>query len=157
MNISMKISGVIYLLNSETYTHIHSSQMMSFRYSLRLSRLYVRIQIIKTVKPLYVTIFEAYKQQAMEKVDIEQSSFTQHHNIEDTHIHLNVAPILRPFFKNKRTIIDWVNRFIGRAYVMDLLFDGIYHMIMIGEFEFPQGATSWGTMLGCYQVLSTIQ
>ncbi|RUS12567.1 hypothetical protein BC938DRAFT_478736, partial [Jimgerdemannia flammicorona] len=47
--------------------------------------------------------------------------------------------------------------FLGRAYVMDLQFDGVYRMIMIGEFEFPQGATSLGTILGCYQVLRTIQ
>ncbi|RUS30842.1 hypothetical protein BC938DRAFT_478893 [Jimgerdemannia flammicorona] len=40
--------------------------------------------------------------------DNEQSSFTRSHNIEDTHIHSNVAPMLRPFFKNRRTtIIEW--------------------------------------------------
>jgi hypothetical protein len=47
--------------------------------------------------------------------------------------------------------------FLGRAYVMDLQFDGIYRLILIGEFELPRGSTSWGTVLQCYQVINTIR
>ncbi|PKY28821.1 hypothetical protein RhiirB3_41008 [Rhizophagus irregularis] len=47
--------------------------------------------------------------------------------------------------------------FLGRAYAMDLRFEGIYRMILIGEFELPRGSTSWGTALQCYQVLNTIR
>ncbi|CAG8726777.1 3151_t:CDS:10, partial [Funneliformis caledonium] len=47
--------------------------------------------------------------------------------------------------------------FLGRAYVMDLRFEGVYRMILIGEFELPRGSTSWGTVLQCYQVLSIIR
>ncbi|RIA91215.1 hypothetical protein C1645_128528 [Glomus cerebriforme] len=47
--------------------------------------------------------------------------------------------------------------YLGRAYVMDLRFEGIYRMILIGEFELPRGSTSWGTALQCYQVLNIIR
>ncbi|CAG8479979.1 3884_t:CDS:10 [Acaulospora morrowiae] len=47
--------------------------------------------------------------------------------------------------------------FVGRAYVMDLRFEGIYRMILIGEFELPRGFTSWGSVLRCYRVLNTIR
>lgn len=176
-------------------------------------------------------------------IDNEQSSFTRNYTVEDTHIHYNVAPIVKPFFRSKKTFVDWENKmsessaiakrrfdqvligtkpdltvrttnpkkhvellvgeikppntrdalvaedlvclgrtmknaldksiedgvedlvvcglqvdgFLGRGYVMDLLFDGIYRMILLGEFELPAGATSWGTILGCYQVLSAIK
>ncbi|CAG8629107.1 1381_t:CDS:2, partial [Acaulospora colombiana] len=40
--------------------------------------------------------------------------------------------------------------------VMDLRFEGIYRMILIGEFGLPRGSTSWGTVLQCYQVMNTI-
>ncbi|RGB40949.1 hypothetical protein C1646_811016 [Rhizophagus diaphanus] len=35
--------------------------------------------------------------------------------------------------------------FLGRAYVMDLRFEGIYCMILIGEFELSMGSTSWAS------------
>ncbi|CAG8634169.1 8224_t:CDS:10 [Ambispora leptoticha] len=172
-------------------------------------------------------------------IENEQSSFTTCDN-EDTHAHKNVAPVVEPFFKDKKTCFDWANRMsessaiakkrfdpvlmgvkpdftvrttnpkkhvelligeikppkvrdalsavdlvylgktmknaldksigdgvddlvicgiqiIGRAYVMDLRFDGIYRMILIGEFELPKAATSWCTILGCYRVLATIR
>jgi len=47
--------------------------------------------------------------------------------------------------------------FLGRAYVMDLRSEGVYRMILIGEFELPRGSTSWGTVLQCYQVLNIIR
>jgi hypothetical protein len=47
--------------------------------------------------------------------------------------------------------------FLGRAYVMDLQFDGIYRMFLIGEFELPKNYTSWGTVLQCYQIMNTIR
>jgi hypothetical protein len=47
--------------------------------------------------------------------------------------------------------------FLVRAYVMDLRFEGVYRMILIGEFELPRGSTSWGTVLHCYQVMSIIR
>ncbi|KAG9293426.1 hypothetical protein G9A89_009150 [Geosiphon pyriformis] len=176
-------------------------------------------------------------------IENESSSFTKNYHNEDTHIHYNVAPIIRPFFKSKKTVVDWANKmsvssalakksfdpsllgakpdftiktintrkyielligevkppntrdvlidkdlislgktmknaldksiedgvndmiicgfqiigFLGRAYVMDLLFDGVYRMLMIGEFRLPEGYTSWGTILGCYQILNTIK
>ncbi|RUO95349.1 hypothetical protein BC936DRAFT_144321, partial [Jimgerdemannia flammicorona] len=40
-------------------------------------------------------------------VNNEQPSFIRSHNIEDTHIHSIVAPVLGPFFKNRRTIFEW--------------------------------------------------
>jgi hypothetical protein len=49
-------------------------------------------------------------------------------------------------------------RVLGKSlYVMDLRFEGIYRMILIGEFELPRGSTSWGTALQCYQVLNIIR
>lgn len=47
--------------------------------------------------------------------------------------------------------------FLGMGYVMDLRYDGIYRMILIGGFELPKSSTSWGTVLKCYQVLNTIR
>ncbi|KAF0467197.1 hypothetical protein F8M41_026043 [Gigaspora margarita] len=47
--------------------------------------------------------------------------------------------------------------FLGRAYTIDLRFDRIYRMILIGEFELPRCFTSWGTVLQCYQVLNKIR
>ncbi|CAG8564665.1 4239_t:CDS:10, partial [Diversispora eburnea] len=47
--------------------------------------------------------------------------------------------------------------FLGRAYFMDLLYDGIYRMILIGEFELPKSSISWGTVLKCYQIMNTIR
>ncbi|CAG8550699.1 16089_t:CDS:10 [Acaulospora colombiana] len=47
--------------------------------------------------------------------------------------------------------------FIGRAYVMDLRFEGVYRMIFIGEFELPRGSASWSTVLRCYRVMNTIR
>ncbi|CAG8834481.1 19900_t:CDS:2, partial [Gigaspora margarita] len=46
--------------------------------------------------------------------------------------------------------------FLGRSYVIDLRYDGIYRMILIGEFELPRSTGSWG-ILKCYQILNTIR
>ncbi|CAG8445952.1 24327_t:CDS:2 [Gigaspora rosea] len=37
--------------------------------------------------------------------------------------------------------------FLGRSYVMDLRYDGIYRMILIGEFELPRSTGSWGDIV----------
>ncbi|CAG8776274.1 24401_t:CDS:2, partial [Cetraspora pellucida] len=47
--------------------------------------------------------------------------------------------------------------YIGRCYVIDLLYDGIYRLILIGEFRFPEDPTTWGTLMNCFQVMVTIQ
>ncbi|CAG8674827.1 4272_t:CDS:10 [Cetraspora pellucida] len=45
---------------------------------------------------------------------------------------------------------------IGKCYVIDLLYDWIYHLILIGEFRFPEDST-WRILMNCFQVIVTIQ
>ncbi len=40
---------------------------------------------------------------------------------------------------------------------MDLCFDGVYRMILLGEIQLPEGIATWGTLTRCFQVLSTIK
>ncbi|CAI2190111.1 20561_t:CDS:10 [Funneliformis geosporum] len=47
--------------------------------------------------------------------------------------------------------------YIGRCYVMDLPYDGIYRMALIGEFIFPESPTTWGTLMNVFQVMATVQ
>ncbi|KAF0472440.1 hypothetical protein F8M41_025012 [Gigaspora margarita] len=47
--------------------------------------------------------------------------------------------------------------YIGRCYVIDLLYDGIYRLILIGEFRFPEDPTTWETLMNCFQVMATVQ
>ncbi|CAJ0915764.1 19753_t:CDS:10 [Entrophospora sp. SA101] len=44
--------------------------------------------------------------------------------------------------------------FLGHIYIMDLCFDGVYRMILLGEILFPEGIATWGTLIRCFQVLS---
>ncbi|CAJ0751561.1 9838_t:CDS:2, partial [Entrophospora sp. SA101] len=41
--------------------------------------------------------------------------------------------------------------FLGRIYIMDLCFDGVYRMILLGEILFPEGIATWGTLIRCFQ------
>ncbi|CAG8563236.1 3262_t:CDS:2, partial [Cetraspora pellucida] len=47
--------------------------------------------------------------------------------------------------------------YIGRCYVIDLLYDGIYRLILIREFRFPEDPTTWRTLMSCFQVMATVQ
>ncbi|CAJ0906422.1 1097_t:CDS:2, partial [Entrophospora sp. SA101] len=41
--------------------------------------------------------------------------------------------------------------FLGHIYIMDLCFDGVYRMILLGEILFPEGIATWGTLIRCFQ------
>ncbi|CAJ0764209.1 8843_t:CDS:10, partial [Entrophospora sp. SA101] len=47
--------------------------------------------------------------------------------------------------------------FLSRCYVMDLCYEGVYRMILIGEFHPPNGVATWGLTMKCFHVLNTIQ
>ncbi|CAG8479053.1 12161_t:CDS:2, partial [Ambispora gerdemannii] len=46
---------------------------------------------------------------------------------------------------------------LGRCYVIDLHYDGIYRMMLIGEFQLLGEMASWSTLIYCFPVLATIQ
>ncbi|CAG8656398.1 3598_t:CDS:10, partial [Ambispora gerdemannii] len=178
------------------------------------------------------------------RVDRYQNSFVKNNEIEDTHSHNYVDPVIKPFFpEGKKTTMDWANKtskssaqtmkqfdpilsgskpdftirtinskkfvelmfaeikppntkeylvneedlvtlgktmrasldkslengvdlvicglhvfgYLGRCYIIDLRYDGIYRMILVGEFRFPEDPTTWGTLMGCFQVMATMQ
>lgn len=37
--------------------------------------------------------------------------------------------------------------YLGRCYIIDLRYDGLYRMILLGEFRFPEDPTTWGTLM----------
>ncbi|RIB02831.1 hypothetical protein C2G38_2149812 [Gigaspora rosea] len=47
--------------------------------------------------------------------------------------------------------------FLGRCYIIDLHYEGVYRMILIGEFKFPEDPTTWGSLMSCFQILATVQ
>ncbi|CAJ0645226.1 11369_t:CDS:10 [Entrophospora sp. SA101] len=46
--------------------------------------------------------------------------------------------------------------FLGHIYIMDLCFDGVYRMILLGEILFPEGIATWGTLIRCFQRLQKL-
>ncbi|RHZ56134.1 hypothetical protein Glove_406g14 [Diversispora epigaea] len=176
-------------------------------------------------------------------VDRYQNSFVKNNEIEDTHSHNYVDPVIKPFFpEGKKTTMDWANKtskssaqmmkqfdpilsgskpdftirtinskkfvelmfaeikppntradlvnedlvtlgktmrasldksledgvdlvicglhvfgYFGRCYIIDLRYDGIYRMTLVGEFRFPEEPTTWGTLMGCFQVMATMR
>ncbi|CAG8464075.1 13919_t:CDS:10 [Gigaspora rosea] len=40
---------------------------------------------------------------------------------------------------------------------MLLVSEGVYQMILLGEFKFPKDPTTWGSLMSCFQILATIQ
>ncbi|CAG8702277.1 12387_t:CDS:2, partial [Dentiscutata erythropus] len=47
--------------------------------------------------------------------------------------------------------------YLGRCYIIDLRYDGLYRMILVGEFRFPEDPTTWGTLMSYFQVMATMQ
>ncbi|KAF0550449.1 hypothetical protein F8M41_024426 [Gigaspora margarita] len=47
--------------------------------------------------------------------------------------------------------------FFGRCYIIDLHYEGVYRMILLREFKFPEDQTTWGSLMSCFQILATIQ
>ncbi|CAG8696463.1 15708_t:CDS:2, partial [Acaulospora morrowiae] len=45
----------------------------------------------------------------------------------------------------------------SQFYIIDLRYDGLYRMILVGEFRFPEDPTTWGTLMNYFQVMATMQ
>ncbi|RIB13925.1 hypothetical protein C2G38_2040592 [Gigaspora rosea] len=61
----------------------------------------------------------------------------------------------RKFFNKEKKRLS--TGFLGRCYIINFHYEGVYQMILLGEFKFPKDPTTWGSLMSCFQILATIQ